>query len=105
MATPMLREKILSVLAGSSSQMPVNLTDLTKLLEQGMPKVKSAELASMLDSMCQSRELQTCNGIKNGKAYVSYWISGMMPPAWSPPRRDASLAHKNQQKELTRKKG
>ena len=105
MATSMLREKILNALAGSSSQMPVNLINLTKLLDPVVPKIKSAELASTLDSMVQSRELQTCNGIKNGKAYVSYWISGMMPPAWSPPRRDASLAHKNLHKELIRKKG
>ena len=105
MATSMLREKILNALAGSSSQMPVNLINLTKLLKPEAPKIKSAELASTLDSMVQSRELQTCNGIKNGKEYVSYWISGMMPPAWSPPRRDASLAHKSLNKELPRKKG
>ena len=100
MTIPTLRENILNALAGSSSQMPVNLAKLQSLV---VPKVKLAELTSALDSMCQSRELQTCNGVKDGKAYVSYWISGMMPPAWSPPRRDTSAAHKPAV-ELTRKR-
>ncbi|MDD5181498.1 MAG: hypothetical protein PHT15_09640 [Gallionellaceae bacterium] len=100
MTTPTLRENILNVLAGSSSQMPVNLTKLQSLIA---PKVKLAELVSTLDAMCQSSELQTCNGIKDGKAYVSYWISGMMPPAWSPPRRDAVSVQKPAA-ELTRKR-
>ena len=91
MTTPTLRESILNALAGSSSQMPVNLTKLQSLI---VLKVKLADLTNALDSMCQSRELQTCNGFKDGKAYVSYWISGMMPPAWSPPRRDASAVQK-----------
>lgn len=101
MVTSVLRENILKALAGSSSQMPINLDKLQSLL---IPKVKLAELNSTLDSMCQSRELQTCNGIKDGKAYVSYWISGMMPPAWSLPRRDAAAMRKSAAEQAQKRK-
>ena len=98
----MLREKILDSLAGSSSQMPVNLTKLHALLSSQMQanltklqtRTMLAELPGVLDAMCQSRELQCCNGIKDGKAYTTYWLSGMMPPAWRPPRRDTTAALK-----------
>ncbi len=71
--------------------MPVNLTKLKSLL---VPEAKLADLTSTLESMCQSRELQTCNGVRDGKAYVIYWVSGMMPPAWGPPRRDTAAVRK-----------
>lgn len=102
MTPSMLREAILNALAGSSSQMPINLAKLQALLSgqmQGnLTKLQArtvlAELPGMLDSMCQSRELQCCQGIKDGKAYTTYWLSGMMPPAWRAPRRDAASAPK-----------
>lgn len=89
MDTTTLREKILAVLAGSSSQMPV---DLRKL--QAATKVNLTELTSTLDALYQSRELQCCKGVKGGEAYVAFWISGMMPPAWASPRRNVVPAHK-----------
>ena len=67
--------------------MPVDLTKLQSLV---VPKVKLAELTTALSSMCQSRELQTCSGIKGGKAYVCYWISGNLPPAWGKPSKVAA---------------
>jgi len=76
-----IRENILNALAGSSSQMPVFLTSLKSLV---VPRVKLAELNATLESMCQSRELQTCNGFKEGKEYVCYWIPGNIPRK-SPP--------------------
>jgi hypothetical protein len=76
-----IRENILNALAGSSSQMPVVLTSLRSLI---VPRVKLAELNATLDSMCQSRELQTCSGFKDGKEYVCYWIPGNIPHK-SPP--------------------
>ena len=82
--TTVLCEKILKALAGSSSQMPVTLA---KLKLQVAPRAKLAELTAALDLMCQSHELQTCSGIKGGKAYVSYWISGNIQPAWGKPSK------------------
>ncbi|MEO6975008.1 MAG: hypothetical protein ABI144_03900 [Gallionella sp.] len=76
-----IRENILQVLAGSSSQTPVLLTSLKSLVAPG---VKSAELNTILDSMCQDRELMTCSGFKDGKEYVCYWIPGNIPHK-SPP--------------------
>jgi hypothetical protein len=76
-----IRENILKALAGSSSQMPVLLTSLKSLV---VPRVKSAELNAILDSMCQNRELLTCSGFKDGKEYVCYWIPGNIPHK-SPP--------------------
>jgi hypothetical protein len=64
--------------------MPVDLIKLKSLL---VPRAKLAELTSTLDSMCESRELQSCNGIKGGKAYVCYWISGNLPPVWGRPSK------------------
>ena len=79
-----LHDSILKALAGSSSQKPVHLTTLQS---QVVPKVKLAELTSELDAMFERRELQTCSGIKSGKAYVCYWITGMPPPAWGKPSK------------------
>lgn len=81
MSNSEIRENILDALAGSSSQMPVNLTNLQSLL---VPDFKLAELKATLDSMCQSRELQTCCGFKDGMDYVCYWIPGNIPQR-SPP--------------------
>ncbi|OGS98094.1 MAG: hypothetical protein A3H99_07450 [Gallionellales bacterium RIFCSPLOWO2_02_FULL_59_110] len=67
--------------------MPVDLTKLRSLI---VPRVKLADLTAALESMCQRRELQTCNGIKGGKAYVCYWISGNLPPAWGKPSKVAA---------------
>ena len=86
-----LHDSILQALADSSSQMPVHLTTLAA---QFVPKVKLAELTSMLDSMCESRELQTCDGFKEGKAYVCYWISGNLPPAWGKPTKSTAASVK-----------
>lgn len=86
-----LHENILNVLTGSSSQNPMYLADIRL---QMAAKVKSAELTAALDSMCQSRELQTCNGVKDGKAYVCYWISGNLPPAWGRPSKVAAAVKK-----------
>lgn len=61
--------------------MPVVLTSLKSLV---VPRVELAELNATLDSMCQSRELQTCSGFKDGKEYVCYWIPGNIPHK-SPP--------------------
>ena len=80
---PTLRENILKALAGSSSQKPVHLTKLQSLV----PKVKLAELTSELDAMCLNRELQTCRGIKDGEAYVCYWVTGVPQPAWNASRK------------------
>jgi hypothetical protein len=79
MTSSALRLGILKALEGSSSQMPVDLTKIHSLI---VPKIKLAELIKELEDMCVNRELQTCNGIKGGKEYVCYWVSGMPPPAW-----------------------
>jgi hypothetical protein len=84
MTTSTLRENIQTALAGSSSQMPVDLTQLKKLLSS---HVKWNDLAETLASMCENRELQTCSGIKGGQEYVCYWISGNLPPAWGKPSK------------------
>ncbi len=76
-----IQENILNALAGTSSQMPVNLGNLQSLLK---PKVKSAELEAALEVLCQSRQLQTCSGFKDGQEYVCYWIPGNIPSK-SPP--------------------
>ena len=89
MASPTLREKIFTALAGSSSQMPVDL----KML-QAATKANLAELTSTLDALYQSHELQCCKGIKGGEAYVAFWISGVMPPAWVSLRKKIVPAHK-----------
>jgi hypothetical protein len=81
MTNPSIRENILQVLAGSSSQAPVLQTTLKSLV---VPGIKSAELNAALDSMCQKRELLTCSGFKDGKEYVCYWIPGNIPHK-SPP--------------------
>lgn len=79
-----IREIILAALAGSSSQMPVNLSNLQSLLAQRYKLAELAELRTTLDSMCQSRELLTCCGFKDGADYVCYWIPGNIPHK-SPP--------------------
>lgn len=61
--------------------MPVKLTNLQSLL---VPGFELAELQTTLDSMCQSRELLTCCGFKDGTDYVCYWIPGNIPHK-SPP--------------------
>lgn len=76
-----IQENILNALTGSSSQMPVNQTMLKTLL---VPGVKMVDLVTELDTMCQSRQLQTCSGIRDGKEYVCYWIPGNIA-AKSPP--------------------
>jgi hypothetical protein len=87
MPTPTLRQSILGILAKSSSQMPVDLTVLKSAL---LPRIKLAELTGALDAMCISRELQTCNGERNGEAYVCYWVSGNLPPAWRSPQKGSA---------------
>lgn len=82
MNTSTLRENIHAALAESSSQMPAELTHLKTLLA---PTVKWADLTASLDSMCASREQQTCSGFKGEKDYVCYWISGKLPHAWEKP--------------------
>ncbi len=91
MPTQTLHASILKVLVGSSSQMTV---DLTTLKAQIVPKVKLADLTNELDAMCERRELQTCSGIRGGKDYVCYWISGNLPPAWGKPSKAAAKAKK-----------
>ncbi len=64
--------------------MPVYLSQLQKAL---LPGVKLEELQDTLGDMCVNRELQTCNGFKDGKEYVCYWLSGNLPPAWGKPSK------------------
>ncbi len=64
--------------------MPVYFSQFQKALS---PSVKQEELQTMLDDMCVNRELQTCNGFKDGKEYVCYWLSGNLPPAWGKPSK------------------
>lgn len=96
-----LRENILKALTGSSSQTPVQLTMLQSMI---VPKVKLDELSSELETMCHNRELQTCNGFRDGKAYVCYWISGMLPPAWRAPRKVTADAAKPGAEPVSKKK-
>ena len=91
MVTSTLRKHILEILASSSSQSPVDLTNIHSKIA---PKIKLADLTTTIDLMCQDRELQTCSGIKGGKAYVCYWISGNLPPAWGRPAKVKVAAKK-----------
>jgi hypothetical protein len=87
MTAPTLHERILKALAGSSSQMPVNLLKLQAMF---VPNVELAALTRELDSMCTSHELQVCYGIKSGESYTSYWLSGVIPPSWKMSQKAAS---------------
>jgi hypothetical protein len=91
MITSSLHDSILKALAGSSSQAPV---DRSKLLSLMVPKVKLDELTAALDAMFESHEIQTCSGIKGGKAYVCYWITGIVLPAWGKPSKTAAEVKK-----------
>jgi hypothetical protein len=91
MTTSTLRENIQTALVNSSSQMPVDLTQLKTLLSS---HVKWDDLNATLESMCENRELQTCSGIKGGKDYVCYWISGNLPPAWGKPSKSDAKVKK-----------
>ena len=91
MTTPILHERILKALAGSSSQAPVNLSKLQTMF---VPNVEPDALTRELDSMCTSHELQVCYGIKDGESYTSYWLSGVIPPSWKMSHKAAAVARK-----------
>jgi hypothetical protein len=86
-----LHARILKALAGSSSQMPVNLLKLQTMFE---PNVDLDLLTKELDSMCTSHELQVCYGIKGGESYTSYWLSGVISPSWKMSRKATEVVRK-----------
>ena len=90
-----LHERILKALAGSSSQMPVNLSKLQTMFE---PNVELDDQARELDSMCSSHELQVCYGIKSGESYISYWLSGVIPPSWKISHKATAIARRKSEK-------
>lgn len=67
-----LREKILKALAGSSGQNPAYLADLQKLAGA----TSKGELHALLESLYNTKEVNRCSGMKEGKFYDAYWLTG-----------------------------
>ncbi len=64
-----LRDKVLKALTGSSGQSPVYLSDLEKLAGK-------RELHALLESLYNTKEVNRCSGMKEGKFYDAYWLTG-----------------------------
>lgn len=67
-----LREKILKALAGSSGQNPVYLSALEIIAGANGKR----ELHALLESLYNTKEVNRCSGMKEGKFYDAYWLTG-----------------------------
>lgn len=75
-----LRNKVLAELDGSSSQHPVEIEKLRKLAGD-----EPEPLYKLLDQLYAEHLLNRSSGMKEGRAYLIYWLTGVVnsPPPFS----------------------
>lgn len=71
-----LRDKILDQLKGSSSQNPVMLDALRKSAEKTGDDPE--QLYKTLDNLFAAHQVNRVSGMKDGKPYVAYWLTGVV---------------------------